>query len=351
MKMKLSHFDFKLPKELIAQEPTIHREDSKLMVLHKETGKIEHKHFRDIVDYFDEGDCLVMNNTLVFPARMWGNKEKTGAKIEVFLLRELNSESRLWDVLVDPARKIRIGNKLYFGDDDSLVAEVIDNTTSRGRTLRFLFDGPYEAFREKLRELGETPLPKYINRSPTPEDVERYQTIFAKEEGAVAAPVAGLHFSKQLFKRLEIKGIHFPELTLHAGLGTFRSVEVEDLSKHKMDSEQFWIREDCVKVVNTAKVNKKRVCAIGTTVLRAMESTVTTEGLLKPYDGWTNKFIFPPFDFVIADSMVTNFHAPFSTLLMMTSAFAGHDLVMKAYKEAIKEEYRFLCYGDAMLIL
>jgi S-adenosylmethionine:tRNA ribosyltransferase-isomerase len=351
MKMKLSHFDFNLPKELIAQEPAIHREDARLMVVHRDSGKIEHKTFRDIVDYFDEGDCLVMNNTQVFPARMWGNKEKTGAKIEVFLLRELNSESRLWDVLVDPARKIRIGNKLYFGDDDSLVAEVIDNTTSRGRTLRFLYDGSYEAFRAKLRELGETPLPKYINRSPTPEDEERYQTIFAKEEGAVAAPVAGLHFSKQLFKRLEIKGIHFPELTLHVGLGTFRNVEVEDLSKHKMDSEQFWILDDCVKVVNAAKINNKKVCAIGTTVLRAMESTVTTEGLLKPYDGWTNKFIFPPYDFVIADSMVTNFHSPQSTLLMMTSAFTGHDLMVKAYKEAVKEGYRFLCYGDAMLIL
>jgi S-adenosylmethionine:tRNA ribosyltransferase-isomerase len=351
MKMKLTHFNFKLPKELIAQEPTINREDARMMVVHRKTGELEHKYVRDLVDYFDEGDCLVMNNTLVFPARMWGNKEKTGANIEVFLLRELNSESRLWDVLVDPARKIRIGNKLYFGDDDSLVAEVIDNTTSRGRTLRFLFDGSYEEFRAKLRELGETPLPKYINREPTPEDVDRYQTIFAKVEGAVAAPVAGLHFSKQLLKRLEIKGLLFPELTLHVGLGTFRTVEVEDLSKHKMDSEQFIVPEECVKVVNDAKRNKKRICAVGTTVMRAMESTVTTEGMIKTANGWTNKFIFPPYDFVVADSLITNFHQPQSTLLMMTSAFAGHDLVMKAYKEAINKGYRFLSYGDAMLVI
>lgn len=351
MKMKLTHFNFKLPKELIAQEPTINREDARMMVVHRKTGELEHKYVRDIVDYFDEGDCLVMNNTLVFPARMWGNKEKTGAKIEVFLLRELNSESRLWDVLVDPARKIRIGNKLYFGDDDSLVAEVIDNTTSRGRTLRFLFDGSYEDFRAKLRELGETPIPKYINREPTEEDVERYQTIFAKVEGAVSAPVAGLHFSKQLLKRLEIKGLQFPELTLHVGLGTFRTVEVEDLSKHKMDSEQFIVPADCVKIVNDAKLNKKRICAVGTTAMRAMESTVTTEGMIKTANGWTNKFIFPPYDFVVADSLVTNFHQPHSTLLMLTSAFAGHDLTMKAYKEAVNQGYRFLSYGDAMLVI
>ncbi|MCH8555243.1 MAG: tRNA preQ1(34) S-adenosylmethionine ribosyltransferase-isomerase QueA [Schleiferiaceae bacterium] len=349
--MKLSHFNFKLPKELIAQEPTINREDSRLMVIHRKTGELEHRQFSDILDYFEEGDVFTLNNTSVFPARMWGNKEKTGAKIEVFLLRELNSESRLWDVLVDPARKIRIGNKLYFGEDDSLVAEVIDNTTSRGRTLRFLFDGTYEEFRRKLRELGETPLPKYINRSPTEEDAERYQTIFAKEEGAVAAPIAGLHFSKQLMKRLEIKGINFAELTLHVGLGTFRPVEVEDLSKHKMDSEQFWITRENADIVNKAKVEGKRVCAIGTTVMRGLESTVTTEGLVKPFDGWTNKFLFPPHDFIIADSMVSNFHGPQSTLMMMGSAFAGHDLLMKAYREAVKREYRFLAYGDAMLIL
>jgi S-adenosylmethionine:tRNA ribosyltransferase-isomerase len=304
-----------------------------------------------VIDYFSEGDVMIMNNTRVFPARMYGNKEKTGAKIEVFLLRELNRESLLWDVLVDPARKIRIGNKLYFGEDDSLVAEVIDNTTSRGRTLRFLFDGPYEDFKAKITELGETPLPKYIKREVEPEDEERYQTIFAKVEGAVAAPTAGLHFSRQLLKRLELKGIDFAEVTLHVGLGTFRSVEVEDLTKHKMDSEQVIISQEASDMVNNAKRTKKRVCAIGTTAMRSIESSVSTEGYLKPFDGWTNKFIFPPYDFSIADSLITNFHTPLSTLLMMISAFAGHDLMMKAYQEAIKEKYRFYSYGDAMLIL
>lgn len=351
MKMKLSHFNYDLPKELVAQHPVDHRDDSRLMVLHRDTQTIEHKKFSDIIDYFDEGDSMVLNNTKVFPARMWGNKEKTGAKIEVFLLRELNAESRLWDVLVDPARKIRIGNKLYFGDDDSLVAEVIDNTTSRGRTLRFLYDGSYEEFRQKLQDLGETPLPKYIARDVEPEDEERYQTIFAKEEGAVAAPVAGMHFSKNLMKRLEIKGIEFPEITLHVGLGTFRPVEVEDLSKHKMDSELYKVTEEAARVVNQSKVNKKKVVAVGTTVMRAIESSVTTDGMLKPFEGWTNKFIFPPNDFYVADAMVTNFHPPLSTLLMMSSAFAGHDFLMKAYKEAVKEKYRFFCYGDAMLII
>lgn len=351
MKMKLSHFTYKLPKELIAERPTTHRDDSRLMVVHRDTGKIEHKMFNEIIDYFDEGDTMVLNNTKVFPARMYGNKEKTGARIEVFLLRELNADSRLWDVLVDPARKIRIGNKLYFGEDDSLVAEVIDNTTSRGRTLRFLYDGSYEEFRAKLDELGETPIPKYIGRDPDEDDSERYQSIFAKHEGAVAAPVASLHFSKNLMKRLEIKGIEFGELTLHIGLGTFRPVEVEDLSKHKMDSEQFTIYDDTSKVVNRAIDNKKKVCAVGTTTMRALESSVSTDGHLNPYDGWTNKFIFPPYDFHIADCMITNLHPPQSTLLMMTAAFAGYDLTMKAYKEAIKEEYRFLSYGDAMLIL
>jgi S-adenosylmethionine:tRNA ribosyltransferase-isomerase len=282
---------------------------------------------------------------------MYGNKEKTGAKIEVFLLRELNRESLLWDVLVDPARKIRIGNKLYFGEDDSLVAEVIDNTTSRGRTLRFLFDGPYEEFKAKITELGETPLPKYIKREVEPEDEERYQTIFAKVEGAVAAPTAGLHFSRQLLKKLELKGINFAEVTLHIGLGTFRSVEVEDLTKHKMDSEQVIISQEASDMVNNAKRSKQRVCAIGTTAMRSIESSVSTEGYLKPFDGWTNKFIFPPYDFSIADSLITNFHTPLSTLLMMISAFAGHDLMMQAYQEAIKEKYRFFSYGDAMLIL
>ena len=304
-----------------------------------------------MLSYFDEGDVMILNNTRVFPARMYGNKEKTGAKIEVFLLRELNRESFLWDVLVDPARKIRIGNKLYFGEDDSLVAEVIDNTTSRGRTLRFLFDGPYEEFKKIITELGETPLPKYIKREVEPMDEEMYQTIFATEEGAVAAPTAGLHFSRELLKRLELKGVNFAELTLHVGLGTFRSVEVEDLTKHKMDSEQVIISEKAVNVVNEAKRNKKKVCAVGTTSMRAIESSVSTEGMLKPYDGWTNKFIFPPYDFMVADSLITNFHTPLSTLLMMISAFMGHDLMMEAYHEAIKEKYRFYSYGDAMLII
>jgi S-adenosylmethionine:tRNA ribosyltransferase-isomerase len=350
-KMKLSDFSFDLPEELIAEYPSENRDEAKLMVIHRSTGKIEHKLFKDLINYFSEGDVMIMNNTRVFPARMYGNKEKTGAKIEVFLLRELNRESLLWDVLVDPARKIRIGNKLYFGDDDSLVAEVIDNTTSRGRTLRFLFDGPYEEFKAKITELGETPLPKYIKRSVEPSDEDRYQTIFAKEEGAVAAPTAGLHFSRELLKRLELKGIQFAEVTLHIGLGTFRPVEVEDLTKHKMDSEQVIIDEKCVKIVNNAKINKKKVCAIGTTSMRSIETSVSTDGLLKPYDGWTNKFIFPPYEFSIADSMVTNFHTPLSTLLMMISAFCGHDLMMTAYKEAVENKYKFYSYGDAMLIL
>ncbi|MEN9972267.1 MAG: hypothetical protein RIS20_614 [Bacteroidota bacterium] len=350
-KMKLSEFDFDLPEELIANYPSENRDESRLMVIHRETGKIEHKLFKDVLDYFSEGDVMIMNNTRVFPARMYGNKEKTGAKIEVFLLRELNRESLLWDVLVDPARKIRIGNKLYFGEDDSLVAEVIDNTTSRGRTLRFLFDGPYEEFKAKITELGETPLPKYIKREVEPEDEERYQTIFAKVEGAVAAPTAGLHFSRQLLKKLELKGINFAEVTLHIGLGTFRSVEVEDLTKHKMDSEQVIISQEASDMVNNAKRSKQRVCAVGTTAMRSIESSVSTEGYLKPFDGWTNKFIFPPYDFSIADSLITNFHTPLSTLLMMISAFAGHDLMMQAYQEAIKEKYRFFSYGDAMLIL
>jgi len=349
--MKLSHFDFDLPKDLLAEYPAEHRDESRLMVVHRDSGKIEHKMFKDLIDYFDEGDVMVLNNTKVFPARLFGNKEKTGARIEVFLLRELNQEQRLWDVLVDPARKIRIGNKLYFGDDDSLVAEVIDNTTSRGRTLRFLYDGSYMEFRMKLRELGETPLPKYIRRAVEPEDEERYQTIYAKHEGAVAAPTAGLHFSKHLLKRLEIKGIDFAELTLHIGLGTFNPVEVEDLSKHKMDSEEVVISQEAVDRVNNAKMQKRKVCSVGTTVMRALESSVSSEGLLNPYEGWTNKFIFPPYEFSIADAMVTNFHLPKSTLLMMISAFADHDLITEAYELAVKEKYRFYSYGDAMLIL
>lgn len=350
-KMKLSQFNFDLPEELIAEHPSENRDEARLMVVHRETGEIEHKLFKDLIDYVDEGDVMIMNNTKVFPARMYGNKEKTGAKIEVFLLRELNRESLLWDVLVDPARKIRIGNKLYFGEDESLVAEVIDNTTSRGRTLRFLFDGPYEEFKKIITELGETPLPKYIKRSVEKEDEERYQTIYAKEEGAVAAPTAGLHFSRQLMKRLELKGVDFAEITLHIGLGTFRPVEVEDLTKHKMDSEQVIISEECANKVNSAKERKKKVFAVGTTSMRAIESSVSTDGMLKPFDGWTNKFIFPPYDFSIADALITNFHTPLSTLLMMISAFAGHDLMMKAYQEAIKEKYKFYSYGDAMLIL
>jgi S-adenosylmethionine:tRNA ribosyltransferase-isomerase len=294
---------------------------------------------------------MILNNTKVFPARMFGNKEKTGARIEVFLLRELNAENRLWDVLVDPARKIRIGNKLFFGEDDSLVAEVIDNTTSRGRTLRFLFDGSYEEFRAKLLELGQTPLPKYINREVEPSDEERYQTIFAKNEGAVAAPTAGLHFSRHLMKRLEIKGIDFAELTLHVGLGTFSPVEVEDLSKHKMDSEQIIIPQSSAQIINKALDEKRRVCAVGTTSMRSIESSVSANSRLNPYEGWTNKFIFPPHEFSIANSMITNFHTPQSTLLMMTAAFAGYDFIMEAYEQAVKEEYRFYSYGDAMLIL
>ncbi len=351
MSMKLSEFQFDLPKKLIAQHPVAHRDESKLMVLNRETGDIEHRMFKDITEYFEDGDLMVRNDTKVFPARLYGNKEKTGAKIEVFLLRELNRESRLWDVLVDPARKIRIGNKLYFGEDDSLVAEVIDNTTSRGRTLRFLFDGPYEDFKKTLEELGETPLPKYINRAAEPEDEDRYQTVFAQKEGAVAAPTAGLHFSRELLKRLEIQGIDFATITLHVGLGTFRPVEVEDLTKHKMDSEEVFIDQLCTDQVNRALDSKKKLCAIGTTSMRALETSVTTEGYLKPYEGWTNKFIFPPYEFKIANTMVTNFHTPGSTLLMMVCAFGGYDNVMKAYKEAIKKKYRFYSYGDAMLIL
>ena len=349
--MKLSNFGFDLPTELLAEYPSENRDESRLMVLNRKEQTIEHKLFKDLISYFDEDDVMILNNTKVFPARLYGNKEKTGARIEVFLLRELNEEQRLWDVLVDPARKIRIGNKLYFGDDETLVAEVIDNTTSRGRTLRFLYDGSYQEFRSKLRELGETPLPKYIKRDVEPEDEDRYQTIFAKNEGAVAAPTAGLHFSKHLLKRLEIKGIDFAEMTLHVGLGTFSAVEVEDLSKHKMDSEEIVIGPEAVDIINTGIQRKKRVCAVGTTAMRTIESSVSSSGLLNEMEGWTNKFIFPPYDFSIANCMVTNFHTPKSTLLMMISAFAGHDFVMEAYQEAIKEKYKFYSYGDAMLII
>ncbi|MDG1314022.1 MAG: tRNA preQ1(34) S-adenosylmethionine ribosyltransferase-isomerase QueA [Flavobacteriaceae bacterium] len=349
--MKLSHFNFELPDELLAEYPSDQRDESRLMVLNREKQTIEHKQFKDLIEYFSEDDVMILNNTKVFPARLFGNKEKTGARIEVFLLRELNAEQRLWDVLVDPARKIRIGNKLYFGEDEMLVAEVIDNTTSRGRTLRFLYDGSYEEFRNKLTELGQTPLPKYINREVEPEDEERYQTIYAKNEGAVAAPTAGLHFSKHLLKRLEIKGVNFAEITLHVGLGTFNPVEVEDLSKHKMDSEEIIIPTQTADTINTALKEKRRICAVGTTAMRAIESSVSSKGNLNDYSGWTNRFIFPPYDFSIANCMITNFHTPKSTLLMMTAAFGGHDFVKKAYEEAVKEKYKFYSYGDAMLII
>ncbi|NLO01176.1 MAG: tRNA preQ1(34) S-adenosylmethionine ribosyltransferase-isomerase QueA, partial [Bacteroidales bacterium] len=334
-----------------ALHPSENRDESKLMVLDRASRTIEHKTFNEIIEYFDNQDVFVFNDTKVFPARLYGNKEKTGAEIEVFLLRELNREQRLWDVLVDPARKIRIGNKLYFGEDDLLVAEVIDNTTSRGRTLRFLFDGPYDEFKKTLYNLGETPLPKFINRAVIPEDKYRYQTIFAKHEGAVAAPTAGLHFSRELLKRLEIKGAEFAFVTLHVGLGNFRSVDVEDLTKHKMDSEQIWIKDETCEKVNNAKMHKKNVCAVGTTVMRTLESSVSTQGFLKPFEGWTNKFIFPPYEFSVANRMVTNFHLPYSTLLMMVAAFGGFDFVMEAYQVAIKKNYRFGTYGDAMLII
>lgn len=349
--MKLSQYKFDLPSDLVAKFPAKNRDESRLMVLDRKTQKIEHKTFKDIINYFDDQDVMIFNDTKVFPARLYGNKEKTGAEIEVFLLRELNREQRLWDVLVDPARKIRIGNKLYFGEDDLLVAEVIDNTTSRGRTLRFLYDGEYDDFKKTLFELGETPLPKFIERKVEPEDKERYQTVYAKHEGAVAAPTAGMHFSRELLKRLEIKGIDFAYITLHVGLGNFRSVDVEDLTKHKMDSERINITEDAVKLVNGAKKKKRNVCAVGTTVMRTMESSVSTDGYLKEFDGWTNKFIFPPYEFNVSNRMVSNFHLPYSTLLMMVSAFAGYNYLMDAYKVAIKMGYKFGTYGDAMLIL
>jgi S-adenosylmethionine:tRNA ribosyltransferase-isomerase len=349
--MKLSQFKFDLPLNLIAQHPAKRREDSRMMVVHRKTGQIENKHFRDVMEYFNDKDVFVVNNTKVFPARMYGRKEKTGAKIEVFLLRELNKPNRLWDVIVDPARKIRVGNKLYFGDNDELVAEVIDNTTSRGRTIRFLWDGTDDEFRQVLEMLGETPLPKYIKRKPDEEDKERYQTVYAKHEGAVAAPTAGLHFSKELIKRLEIKGIRFAEATLHTGLGTFRPIEVEDLSKHKMDAEYYRVDEEACRIVNKARMGGNRICSVGTTTMRALESSFTAEKLLKPSEGWTNTFIHPPYQFNIADALITNFHLPKTSLLIMVCAFAGYDLTMEAYKKAIKDKYRFFSYGDAMLLI
>lgn len=349
--MKLSQFKYNLPEDLIALHPAKSRDESRLMVFHRETGEIEHRMFKDVKDYFSDRDVMIFNDTKVFPARLYGNKEKTGARIEVFLLRELNKDQRLWDVLVDPARKIRIGNKLYFGENEGLVAEVIDNTTSRGRTLRFLYDGSYEEFKNTLYQLGETPLPKFIQRPVEDNDKERYQTIFAKKEGAVAAPTAGMHFSRELMKRLEIIGVNFGYITLHVGLGNFRSVDVEDLTKHKMDSEEIHITDETVDLVNKAKEGKRQVCAVGTTVLRTLESSKSTNGMLKPFEGWTNIFIFPPYEVQIPTSMITNFHLPKSTLMMMVSAFAGYDNLLHAYKVAVEEKYRFGTYGDAMLII
>ena len=356
MRTKLSQFNFELPEKLVAKYPVENRDESRLMVVHRDTGKIEHKQFKDVLDYFDEGDAFIFNNTKVFPARLYGCKEKTGAKIEVFLLRELNHDARLWDVLVDPARKIRVGNKLYFNDKEGseeaiLIAEVVDNTTSRGRTIRFLFEGTDEEFKEKLHELGNTPLPKYLDRPVEDIDRERFQTIYAKEMGAVAAPTAGLHFSNKLMKQLELKGIDFSFLTLHIGLGTFRSIDVEDLSKHKMDAEYFRITEEAAAIVNNARKSKRRVCSVGTTSMRSIESAVSATGELKSADGWTNKFIYPPFEFNIADSMITNFHLPKSSLVIMVAAFGGYDLIMEAYQQAIKNKYRFFSYGDAMMII
>lgn len=349
--MKLSQFKFNLPEELIAQYPTPERDESRMMVIHRKTGEIEHRVFKEIIDFFDDGDIFVFNDTKVFPARLYGYKEKTGARIEVFLLRELNAENKLWDVLVEPARKIRIGNKLYFGDGESMVAEVIDNTTSRGRTLRFLYDGPHDEFKKDLFSLGAPPLPYYILREPEEMDFERYQTIYAEKEGAVVAPAAGLHFSRELMKRLEIKGIRQAFMTIHSGLGNFREIDVEDLTKHRMDSEQMEVTQELVDKVNEVKDEHHRVCAIGASVLRGIASAVSMGGHMKTYAGWTNKFIFPPYEFTVTDALLTDFHMPYSTMLMMACAFGGFDLVMSAYREAIKEKYRFGAYGDAMLIV
>jgi S-adenosylmethionine:tRNA ribosyltransferase-isomerase len=349
--MKLSQFRFHLPPQLIVNYPSKNRDDARMIILNRKDKSIQHKSFKDILKYFGDGDVFVLNNTKVFPARLFGKKEKTGANIEVFLLRELDRETRLWDVLVDPARKIRIGNKLFFGEDESLVAEVIDNTTSRGRTLRFLFDGPYEDFKKILNKLGQTPLPKIHERPVEPEDEERYQTIYAKHEGAIAAPTAGLHFSRELMKRLELMGVSYAEVTLHPGMGNFRAIEVEDLTKHKMDSEEVFVDEQNADIINKAKEKKHKICAIGTTSMKALETCVSITGKVKPYDGWTNKFIFPPYNFSVADSMITNLHLPQSSMMMMACAFAGYEFLMEAYKTAIKEEYKFFTYGDAMLII
>lgn len=352
--MKLSQFKFKLPEERIAQYPTPYRDDCRLMVVHAKSGVIEHREqFSDILEYFDAKDVFVFNDTKVFPARLYGNKEKTGAKIEVFLLRELNPDLRLWDVLVAPARKIRIGNKLYFGEDDSMVAEVIDNTTSRGRTLRFLYDGTHDEFKQSLFALGEAPLPKeIIKRDTEPEDLENFQCIFARNEGAVTAPTAGLHFSRQLMKRMEIKDIEFAYVTMHCGLGNFREIDVEDLTKHKTDSEEIHVGPEACRIVKQAKESGHRVCAVGTTVQRVLETAVSADNHLKEFSGWTNKFIFPPYEFHLADAMVANLYMPLSTMLMLTCAYGGYDRIMKAYKEALRDNrYRFGTYGDAMLIM
>lgn len=349
--MKLSQFYFDLTKDRIAKEPVKWRDECRLMVLHKKTGEIEHRVFKDIIDYFGKGDTFVFNNTKVFPARLYGKKEKTGADIMVFLLRELNKEQRLWDVVVDPARKIRIGNKLYFGDDDSLVAEVIDNTTSRGRTLRFLYDGPYEEFKEALFAFGETPILPIVKTEITPEDKENYQTIFASEEGAVAAPAAGIHFSRELFNRMILKDINKSFITVHMGIGHFRKVDVEDLSKHRMDAERMIITQKAADEINSTKKAGHKILAVGVTTVRALESYVTTDKEVMPNDMWTNKFIFPPYDFSIPDAVVSNFHMPGSTMLMSIAAFGGYDNVMKAYQTAIEEGYRFGPYGDALLIV
>ncbi len=348
--MKLSQFKFRLPDELIAQEPQENRDECRLMVVDRRTGEIEHKQFKDILGYYDEGDVMVFNDTQVFPALLYGNKEKTGARIEVFLLRELNADNKLWDVLVEPARKIRIGNKLYFGEDGAMVAEVIDNTTSRGRTLRFLYDGPHDQFKQELFALGNTPLPEYIRREPRPEDAEAYQTLYARREGAVVSPGAGLHRSRELLKRHEIKGVEQAFITVHSGLGSFRDIDVEDLTKHRMDSEEMEASQALIDTVNKAKDNNKQVLAVGTSVLRGIATAVSMGGHMKLYKGWTNKFIFPPYDFTITTSLLTDFHLPYSTMLMMVAAFGGYEHIMHAYEVAIKEGYRFGCYGDAMLI-
>ncbi len=349
--MKLSQFKYKLPEEKIAKYPAPYRDESRMMELDRRTGDIEHKMIMDVLDYFDEKDVFVFNDTKVFPARLYGNKEKTGARIEVFLLRELSQELRYWDVLVDPARKIRIGNKLYFGEDNSIVAEVIDNTTSRGRTLRFLYDGDHDEFKRSLYALGESPIPRFIGRESEPEDLERFQCLFAKHEGAVTAPTAGLHFSREMLKRMEIRGFDFAYITLHCGLANFRNTDVEDLTKHKMENEQMFVEADCCRIVNTAKDNGHKIIAVGTTVQRALEACAGTNARIKEYEGWTNKFIFPPYNFTIADAMLSNFHLPESTLLMLTAAFGNYEYTMAAYETALKEGYRFGPFGDVMLIV